>query len=50
MIGSNLGTCWRGPPLTKSKGYEQLEDAVGVGQGERGMLNTHTHTQTQCHS
>ena len=41
-IRRNLDTCRRGPPLIQLMGYEQREDAVGV--GEHGMSNTHTHT------
>ena len=44
MIVNNLDTCRRGPPLIKLIGYEQREDAVGV--GEHGMSNTQTHTHT----
>ena len=29
MIGSNLDTCSRAPPLTKLMGYEHREDAMG---------------------
>ena len=47
MIGSNLDTCRRGPPLVKLIGYEEREVAVGVG----GAWNVkHTHTHTHAHS
>ena len=45
MIGSNLETCRRGPPLIKLMGYELREDAVGVG-GAWNVKHTHTHTHT----
>ena len=45
MIGNNLNTCRRGPPLIKLMGYEQLEDAVGV-EGAWNIKHTHTHTQS----
>ena len=45
MIGSNLETCKRGPPLIKLLGYEQREETVGVG-GAWNVKHTHTHTHT----
>ena len=42
MIGRNLDTCKRGPPLIKLIGYEHREDAVGGGGS--GQWQTHTHT------
>ena len=42
MIGRDLDTCKRGPPLFKLLGYEHREDAVGGG-GSR-QWQTHTHT------
>ena len=44
MIGSNLDTCKRGPPLIKILGYEHWEDAVR-GEGSK-QCETHTHTHT----
>ena len=41
MIGSNLDTCRPGPPLIKLMGYEQREDAVGVGGA---WIVKHTYT------
>ena len=45
MIVSNLDTCKRGPPLIQLIGYEQRENAVGVG-GAWNVKHTHTHTHT----
>ena len=45
MIGNNLDTCRRGPPLNKLMGYEQREEAVGV-EGAWNVKHTHTHTHT----
>ena len=45
MIKSNLDTCRRGPSLIKLMGYEQREDAVGVG-GAWNVNYTHAHTHT----
>ena len=42
-----LDTCRRSQPLIKLMGYEQREDAVGVGGSRQGK---HTHTHTQCPS
>ena len=42
MIGSNLDTCRRGPPLINLMGYEHREDAVGG--AEQAIANTHTHS------
>ena len=47
MIGSNLDTCKRGPPLIKLMGYEHREDGV-EGEGSR-QWQTHTHTHTHTH-
>ena len=44
-IRRNLDTCRRGPPLIQLIGYEQREDAVGVG-GAWNVKHTHTHTQS----
>ena len=49
MIGNNLDTCRRGPPLIKLIGCEHREDAVGV-EGAWNVKHTHTHAHTQCHS
>ena len=43
MIGSNLDTCKRGPPLIKLMGYEYWEDAVGGGGAGNGK-HTHAHS------
>ena len=45
MIGSNLDTCRRGATLIKLMGYEQREEAVGLG-GEGYVKHTYTHTHT----
>ena len=42
MIGSNLDTCRRGPPLIKLMGYEHREHAGGVGGAGNGK-HTHAH-------
>ena len=45
MIGRDLDTCKRGPPLFKVMDYEHREDAVGGGGAGNGQhTNTHTHT------
>ena len=48
MIGSNLDTCKRGPPLIKLMGYEHREDKV-EGEGSR-QWPTHTNKHTHTHS
>ena len=42
MIGSNLDTYWRGPPLIQLMGNEQREEALGVREAGKGK-HTHTH-------
>ena len=49
MIGRDLDTCKRGPPLIKLMDYEHREDAVGGG-GASNRQHTQTHTRTQCPS
>ena len=46
MIGRDLDTCKRGPPLIKLMGYEHREDAVGGG----GSRQWQTHTNTRTHT
>ena len=46
MIGRDLDTCKRGPPLFKVMDYEHREDAVGGG----GSRQWQTHTNTQTHT
>ena len=48
MIGNNLDTCRRGPPLIKLIGYEYREDALGLG-GAGNDKHTRTHTHTVFH-
>ena len=43
MIGSNLDTRRRGPPLIKLMGYEHREDAVGGGGSRQWQTHTHTY-------
>ena len=43
MIGRNLDTCKRGPPLIKLMGCEYRVDAVEGGGAGKGK-----HTHTQC--
>ena len=50
MIGNNLDTCRRGPPLIKLMGYEHREDEWGWREHAMSNTHTHTHTHTQCHS
>ena len=50
MIGRNLDTCKRGPPLIKLIGYEHREDAVGGGGSRQWQIHTHTHTQSVSHN
>ena len=45
MTGSNFDTCKRGLPIIKIMGYEQREDALGVGEAGKGK-----HTRTHIHS
>ena len=47
IIGSNLDTCRRGPPLIKLIGYEEREDTLEVEGAGKGK---HTHIHTQCPS
>ena len=44
MIGSNLDTCKRGPPLIKLMGYEHREDSLAVGGSRQSQTHTHTHS------
>ena len=44
-IRRNLDTCRRGPPLIQLMGYEQRENAVGVG-GAWNVKHTHTNAHT----
>ena len=50
MIGSNLDTCKRGPPLIKLMGYEHQEDAVEGGESKQWQTHTNTHTHTHTHT
>ena len=46
MIGRDLDTCKRGPPLIKLMGNEHREDAVGGG----GSRQWQTHKNTRTHT
>ena len=51
MIGSNLDTCRRGPPLMKILGYEHRKDAVGCGGSRQWQTHTRTHPQfSSCYT
>ena len=46
MIGRDLDTCKRGPPLFKVMGSEHREDAVGGGGSRQWQTHTNRHTHT----
>ena len=44
MIGRNLDTCTRGPPLIKLIGYEHREDSGGGGESRQWQTHRHKHS------
>ena len=44
MIGRNLDTCTRGPPLIKLIGYEHWENAVRGGGSRQWQTHRHKHS------